>query len=211
MPRPSRVWAPCSRAQVRKGSAAGPYIRSTTSAPGASVLAATGEPAPCRLLALALISNWKPVPASFSPLADSSQPLACASPACRCTRASAVARVRLASTTRCGRACSSGPSTPAPAPPAPTNSTLRPARLKPAPCWMSRIRPTPSVLSADHPPASKRSTLAAPASAARSLTWVARAGACSLKGTVMLQPRPPSATNWFTAGTKPSSGHSTRP
>ena len=107
----------------------------------------------------------------------------------------ALAWVRLATTIRRGRASIKGPSTPAAAPPAPISSTSRPARSTPALRAMSLTRPTPSVLSAKTSSPSKRSVLQACASCARGVSCVASGAASNLKGTVTLQPLPPSARN----------------
>ena len=64
MPRPSRPRAPCASAQAMKPCAAGPYIMSSASAPGASTALSTGTCAPCRLEAVALITTSKRSPAS---------------------------------------------------------------------------------------------------------------------------------------------------
>lgn len=213
MPSPSRVAAPWAAAQAKKGWAAGPYIRSITRVSAPITLAATGLAAPARLLAEALMSRPKGVLSvvSCKPQAASATPMRWASGWWRCTSALALAAVRLATVTLAGRKASKGPSTPALAPPAPISSTRWPATGQLAPWVMSAIRPRPSVLSPNKVPLARRArVLQAPASCTRSLVSPARWAACSLKGTVTLQPWPPCAKKARALAAKPSSGASRR-
>ena len=200
-------------AQSRNGCAAGPYIMSSAS--DARRQHAGRPPARrrrARLLAVALTTTSKAAP-------QSARRRAAQRDARRRRQRAHAARpapapcgsVRLATVSSSGRACSSGPSAPAAAPPAPISSTRRPASDTPALRSMSRTRPMPSVLSASQPSASKRSVLAAPASVARSVQRDARRGASNLNGTVTLQPRAAARrAKRRTVRSKPSSGHGRR-
>ena len=182
------------RAQARKGCGG---RRRTSGPPPARRAAApaggTGTAAPCRLLALALSTTSKACAGVVQAAGRAAR-----TPCSRGQRGVALppapAPCRACGwppPPRAGRASSSGPSTPAAAPPAPISSTRRPASGTPALRSMSRTRPMPSVLSASQPSASKRSTLAACASAARGVSARPARGASNLNGTVTLQPRPP--------------------
>lgn len=186
---------------------------SSASAPGRSTAAATGTPAPARLLAVPLMTTSNAAPASASGRTASATPCRAASAAWRSASASALSSVRLTSTSSAGAASIRGPSTPAAAPPAPISSTRRPASVTPALTVMSRTSPAPSVLSHHQPPsasASKRSVLAASASCARGVRRAASCQASNLNGTVTLQPHPPAAANARTVPVKSSSGASRR-